>query len=694
MSEYGVPRGSFKVITANQLQRTLSEKSDGVQYAAVNKPKENRQTASTAPVEVPRNSFQEDLQQTLKKKVSFAGLESPPRQTDSKEDDSPVPPPRRKRSTPPTPPKPVIRQYPQTRVPDGDDDSGEYVCLRNCKSSQESDTLSPPPTNSSPCIDFDVFLMEEDKKLKGVLELSTLKHDVIDKVNLRVVCLFDVSGSMLLKCGRSRRHSKLAVLRKMAADLVDVLDDDEDLVGLVTFGDTANTVWPLTRITTQNRADVKQAIANFGQVTCSETDLYSGVEHAINLLKEDDHTSRLIYRNAIIIFSDGEINKGVTDPESLVSRVRDAIRTSNVTSELQTDQWLSIACVTTGGFVSNAMYLLSKYCGNDAFYYLDNQLDHPEVDMMIPLLLRKSAIAQFVTLSVSTINGAQLKPTECTREHSIRKRKTAHTENKQMTYYLHDFAAGMEKHFAVAIDLARYDMDNDNGLMWVNLEYADAKGNIQTVSKSIKFSDRLTLIKGPDGYNKGILEKAKQEMRSLSQTAFRRTAMIVEQEDNSHTVLPLEEGKLQLQEITKHYSKLASREETRMEISRFCDAIQVNMNRLMDSVTKSQRGVGHKWSKLKAVSSSIFRETPNVAQMVAESQLLCPMPVVKDCVSIRTKALAMKVTCRQTVTSGLFDGYPKDLFGAAQMVAQSLNDIVTQLQAVGRLSATNEENDQ
>ena len=400
-----------------------------------------------------------------------------------------------------------------------------------------------------------------------------------------------------------------------------------------------------------------------------------------------------MYRNAIVIFSDGEINKGVTDPEVLVGRVRDAIKSSNVTSELQADQWLSIACVTTGGFVSDAMYLLSKHCGNDAFYYLDNQLDHPEVDMMIPLLQRKSAIAQFVTLSVATVNDATLNPTECTREHSIRKRKSAHSENKQMTYYLHDLAAGREKHFAIALDITQYDKEKDNGLMWVNLEYADAQGNIQTLSKSIKFSDRVTLFHGPDRFNKGIMERAKQEMRNVSQLAFRRAAILVEQE-HDNPVLPLEEGKLQLLQISEHYSKLASREETRKDVTNFCEAIQKNMNRLMQTVNKSPRGVGHKWSKLKAVSSSIFRETPNVAQMVAESELICPMPMVRDCVSVRTKALAMKVTCRQTVTSGLFDGYPTDLFGAAQMVALSLNDIVTKLQTVGRLPATAEDSDQ
>ncbi|XP_048238798.1 uncharacterized protein LOC124129069 isoform X12 [Haliotis rufescens] len=560
----------------------------------------------------------------------------------------------------------ITRGTPSTESDAGD--CAEGVVLRRASSRK----------TEVDCVDFEVFLTESQNMLRGVLELSTLHHDVIDKVKLRVVCVFDVSGSMLLKCGRSRQHSKLSKLKKMAADLVDVMEEGDDYFGIVAFGEETRVVCPLTKVDSTSRGNLKETITALDKAIDSCTDLVQGIHRAVDLLKSGHQASDPAYRNAIIVFSDGEINSGITNADEVVHAVRQRIRDSNPDPRNQNaEQWLSVACVTTGGHVSQAMYLVSKYCGNDAYYYVDSDLAHPEVDMLIPLLLRKSAIAQYVTLDIKPDNGAALVEEKCTREHSVRRRRT---EKKvpNIMYYLHDLPAGSQKHFSIAIDLSGYKKDSDNDVMRIQLEYCDAEGDTHHVTRTIRFSDRLTALKDPDKYEKAVLLSAKADMRSAFQIACRDAAEVLTEEGDPSTAL--HDGTTKLQQLMEHYGVMAKREETKHRIADFSRALVCNLDRLIESMEKSRRGNGHKWSKLKAVSSAVVRETPNVSKLVAKSEFVCPLPVFKNCATTRMTALALKLYRKQEVTSVVFPN--QNLFDAAKVVMQSLSDIVGVLQQV------------
>ena len=85
------------------------------------------------------------------------------------------------------------------------------------------------------------------------MELSTLHQRRAPHVKVRVICLIDVSGSMLLKGDKRNLRSKISIMKNMAVDIVDALEDEEDFFGVMAFGDKARLVCPLTRVTSATR---------------------------------------------------------------------------------------------------------------------------------------------------------------------------------------------------------------------------------------------------------------------------------------------------------------------------------------------------------------------------------------------------------------------------------------------------------
>ena len=83
--------------------------------------------------------------------------------------------------------------------------------------------------------------------------------------------------------------------------------------------------------------------------------------------------NRLLYRNCLLIFSDGEINAGVTDPDKLVHATREKIREVATPQGILGDLWVNVSCVTTGSDVSHGFYVLSKMCGSDAYFVADEE---------------------------------------------------------------------------------------------------------------------------------------------------------------------------------------------------------------------------------------------------------------------------------------------------------------------------------
>ena len=59
-------------------------------------------------------------------------------------------------------------------------------------------------------------------------------------------------------------------------------------------------------------------------------------------------TAYLESKNSILVFTDGEINAGTTEPERLVHEVRQNIRQMVPSLSASNNQWVTISVVTTG----------------------------------------------------------------------------------------------------------------------------------------------------------------------------------------------------------------------------------------------------------------------------------------------------------------------------------------------------------
>ena len=83
-------------------------------------------------------------------------------------------------------------------------------------------------------------------------EITTKHTDAMNPIKTRILLLVDTSGSMGIKTGRRRRYSKLYRIKGFAKNMVTSLDNG-DFAGLVTFGEHANVLLPMTEITTNSR---------------------------------------------------------------------------------------------------------------------------------------------------------------------------------------------------------------------------------------------------------------------------------------------------------------------------------------------------------------------------------------------------------------------------------------------------------
>ncbi|PVD27641.1 hypothetical protein C0Q70_12808 [Pomacea canaliculata] len=74
--------------------------------------------------------------------------------------------------------------------------------------------------------------------------------------------------------------SVIAILKNMIADVVDALDDDEDFVSVITFGEETTVVCPLTKF--EKKIRELDTVTRFS----SKTNLSSAVLQAVDILHE------------------------------------------------------------------------------------------------------------------------------------------------------------------------------------------------------------------------------------------------------------------------------------------------------------------------------------------------------------------------------------------------------------------------
>ncbi|KAK3107676.1 hypothetical protein FSP39_019673 [Pinctada imbricata] len=516
-----------------------------------------------------------------------------------------------------------------------DDDDNPQSSMSRKSSTQKTFSKSK---KSEVALDYHCLLSED--KGKVVVDLSTEHFDEVTPLPAKILLLVDISGSMGVKLGRSRRYSKLSKMRMFAQSMVDSLDDG-DFVGLVTFGNDANVMLPLEELTSSSRSRVRGALEKLDKTYLStKTNLSAGLSKAVDVLHGVSKTQEdlLNYRNAIIILSDGEINEGTTHPGKLVHEVREKIRNTSYGLDDSQNQWVTISVIVTGNEVSEAMYMLSKFCSSEAFYHLDIEKSDSESDLFLPVLLRKSAVAWNVSLYAESLNGTLIINEETTQEHKVRLRdNTRDGPRSKKAFLFYDIPAATTKHLGIAINMRRAPEDPETEVLRLDVSFTGHSRKRRKFTKTIlrkEFYDD-DLEKKASAITANMMHDA----RLISQSALTKAADQVKSGNASASSNEIESGKSDLKNLLDKYGKMAEdsleeqEESVRPQIVAYADVLMKNMQNLLDGLTDTgndSESDAKNWVKIKAVDSAISREAPTISSEVEDEDLyLAPRPNLK-----------------------------------------------------------------
>lgn len=485
-------------------------------------------------------------------------------------------------------------------------------------------------------VSLEYLCMESEGNCKVLAEIATKQNEEINPVKTRILILVDISGSMGIKTGRKRRYSKLSRIKGFAKYMVSSLDDG-DFAGLVTFGENADVLLPMTEISSDSREVLKSKLDNLDKTYLStKTNLSAGLSKALDVFREAGVRGNDLYdyRNTIIVFSDGEVNAGTQSPNELVREVRDKIRKLSKGLDESVNQWVSISTVMLGKTASECMYCLSKFCSSDAFYAIDMDVDknNSEIDLFLPVLMRKSAIVWNVSVHVEALNGATIIDGNCSQENKVRSgQTTANGPRTAKAYFFYDIPAASFRHIGIGLDLREA---RDEEVLQITMDYSTFYGVRKTIIKTLTKTEILQ--KRDSRHGKAIAEHYKNDARLISEEILSKAAKAALEGNSGKSAANIEKGKSDLQKLMNKYGEMAmaEKEETsNSEIIGYAESLMQNMESLLQAVkprsseqSECEEQSQKSWLKIKAVSSAITREAPGMAETVSNGNLLCPLP--------------------------------------------------------------------
>ncbi|XP_045207654.2 uncharacterized protein LOC123559696 [Mercenaria mercenaria] len=483
-------------------------------------------------------------------------------------------------------------------------------------------------------IRFNHFLVADDKTIKVLTRLSTEHVHTVSCVPVRIVLLIDRSGSMLHKIGKDSRHTKITKVKHFAKQLIASLDDGDE-AGLVTFGEDADVFFPLQKLTAKSRPLLQERLDKLDRDSMSRlTNISAGLRMALKVFFdaskcESDYLER---KNSILVFSDGEINAGTTDTNSLLHEVRQSIRQMVPKLDDSQNQWVTISVVTTGSNISEQAYMLSKTCSSDAYYYIKKDAVDPEAELFLPVLLRKSAVAWNISYVIETFHDIKFDSDKCSKDNRIRLRRSISgrgTQNEK-AYFMYDFAAGHARQIGIGAtwggETSLQHLPNDETLFKLKVEYTNIKGDRLWQEQLITKEDVIDAL-----YNRPNSETnaaaCKHEVQMVSSDVLRYAAEHMKVGDKRKSKAVMLDGQRNLQALLNEFgekSRQDSQSQNNVQIQMYAKSVVDNLGALISTIEKSSEG--ESWNKMKAVSTAIVRETPNVSGTVVDSEILCPLP--------------------------------------------------------------------
>ena len=324
---------------------------------------------------------------------------------------------------------------------------------------------------------------------------------------------------------------------------------------------------------------------------------------------------------------------------------------------------------------------MSKLCGSDAYYFVDGSKEHPEADMLIPLMLRKTACAQMISLTVQASNGVLLETAKCSQEYSVRRKRGQGVDRYTMAYFIHDMPTGVKKTFQISLD-ARGASLFEGSFLRVDVQYVDPLGVLRNVSKSIQRQEVVSLQPGTPRAFEIVARTGVTSLRQVFQNTCRNVANILENVDsidanhiNDSVNAAIQAGNNEIQALAAQVLLTLEDSSLRSEFESFANAIAANLTKLQALVQDNAAIRGKCWQFAKAMSSAVVRELPTVTNVLARPQVVCPLPEMNASESRRTQALSVYV-----FGAGDELGRATQLHNAAKDVAKSLADVLSAFQ--------------
>ncbi|MEM9862167.1 MAG: von Willebrand factor type A domain-containing protein [Myxococcota bacterium] len=181
------------------------------------------------------------------------------------------------------------------------------------------------------------------------LGIKAREIDNEERKPVNLVFVIDVSGSM-------SGSNRLGLVKRSLAMLVDQLDG-RDSVAIVTYGSSARTQLPPTRVSSRGRDRLHGVIATLSVE--GSTNAQAGLELGYQLAARHRQRNAV---NRVVLCSDGVANVGLTSAEALLSRVA---------REAESGVTITTAGFGLGSYNDNLMEQLADR-GNGNYAYIDS----------------------------------------------------------------------------------------------------------------------------------------------------------------------------------------------------------------------------------------------------------------------------------------------------------------------------------
>ena len=330
----------------------------------------------------------------------------------------------------------------------------------------------------------------------------------------------------------------------------------------------------------------------------------------------------------MVIFSDGDANEGITNPNQLINNMIDQMNLMGKGNHV------NITTCASGRHRHNLLYRISEEFSSDAFYFIDDS-SSIELDMIKPLILRKTAVASDIKIYIDCHQSLQMNKSKmmcnfmcCDDDDQssyishghdpMDTRSCRYSHCQHVEYYIHDLAESMVKHLTCYLKLPATDLQalQDQTAVTIELVYRDLFTNkIRKRKLAIPFSKlpQHTL----QSTEKSLILSGQQKARRTACYGLHHAAELLQRgKTTSQSIGILNQAIDDIRQHCQDVNDMIRSESSSYLISYINPLVDV-LNyclKLIDSPSKAT------WAKIKALASSLEREMPTTTASKAIDQ--------------------------------------------------------------------------